>query len=241
MTNIIDQLLNTSKELSGAITKAQVDSPLFGSQNFADFRQSLLGWIQGRKIRFELDYTIDGAEAQLWAYRVHSESEHIFPLVLIQDSLTEPRIRIYHSTWVLTGGHVYRRPLLSEPFGDTTVPVQLRRYFDSLRSNGIKDMVDCFAPSGYVQEPAGESFRYVGHNALLDAFARMTGGGVATEDVRVIHDENTWALEHNCWSSADPSVPKQAGIAIYRYNDQNELLFAQIVDDYHTEGDWNNS
>jgi SnoaL-like domain len=141
-------------------------------------------------------------------------------------------IRIYFSTWPLTGRHAIRPPLL-QPSGDVHEPDIVGDYQRALAAGDIDAAVAAFEPDGYVREPAGDAYIHRGTEQLRTLYELFfsNGGGIPLEHCGVFDDGRACALEYNVVSWGRTELPPQAGIAVYVRGDSGKLSAARIYDD----------
>ena len=63
-------------------------------------------------------------------------------------------LRIYHSTWPLTGRHRVRPPI-AMPMEVEDEPAVIERYFSGLAKGDVEEVLACYAPDGSLREPSG--------------------------------------------------------------------------------------
>lgn len=157
------------------------------------------------------------------------------PVAIAADRGDRSRIvelRVYYSTWPLTGSHANRPPLLQvDP--DVHETDAVGEYQRALAAGDADAAVAAFEPDAYVREPAGGPFVHRGRDelrALYDLFF-SNGGGISLEHCTVTDDNRACALEYNVvrWGRTD--LPPQAGIAIYVRGTTGKLAIARIYDD----------
>jgi hypothetical protein len=157
------------------------------------------------------------------------------PLALAADRNEDARIielRIYFSTWPLTGAHAIRPPLL-QPDPDLDEPDIVGNYQQALAAGDVEAAVAAFEPDGSVREPAGTAFIHRGTDelrALYKAFF-SNGGGIPLEHCAVTDDGRACALEYNVVAWGRTELPPEAGIAVYVRGDSGKLAAARIYDD----------
>jgi SnoaL-like domain len=157
------------------------------------------------------------------------------PVSLAADRDEEARIielRIYYSSWPLTGGHAIRPPLL-QPNPDLHEPDVIGEYQRALTSGDVEAAVAAFEPDGYVREPAGDAYVHRGTSELGALYTRFfsNGGGIPLEHCAVTDDGHACALEYNVVAWGRTELPPQAGIAVYARGDSGKLASARIYDD----------
>jgi hypothetical protein len=135
-------------------------------------------------------------------------------------------LRIYFSTWPLTGGHAIRPPLL-QPDPDVHEADVVGEYHRALAAGDSEAAVASFEPDGYVREPAG------GHDGLRSLYELFfsNGGGIPLEHCTSTDDGRACALEYNVVRWGRTEMPPEAGIAVYVRGDSGKLAVARIYDD----------
>ena len=141
-------------------------------------------------------------------------------------------VRVYHSTWPLTGTHVVREPLL---------PVDVRahasdivgEYVDALAAGDAERVVATYEADGYFREPSGSRYRHEGHDVLLPFYRYFfsAGGGIPLKHCTVSEDGTRTALEFICdrWGSSD--LQPQAGVAVYTRGSNGKIAASHVYDD----------
>jgi SnoaL-like domain len=140
-------------------------------------------------------------------------------------------IRVYHSTWLLTGGHELRPPLLAGEHID--IPDAVGRYQDVLARGELDAIVACFEEDGYFREPSGGDFVYRGKDALREAYAFLfsNGGGIPLEHWTLTDDGTHCAIEYNVVRWGNTELPPQSGVAVYERGRSGLLAAARVYDD----------
>ena len=157
------------------------------------------------------------------------------PLALAADRDQDARIvelRLYFSSWPLTGGHAVRPPVL-QPDPDLHEADIVGEYQRALAAGDVEAAVAAFEPDGYVREPAGDAHVHRGTvelRALYELFF-SNGGGIALEHCAVYDDGRACALEYNVVAWGRTELPPEAGIAVYIRGDSGKLASARIYDD----------
>lgn len=142
------------------------------------------------------------------------------------------RLRVYHSTWPLTGRHEVRPPLL--PADPSLRPEgAVASYLDALDAGDVMGVVAAFAAGGYAREPAGGAFTHRGLEGLTKFYAALfsNGGGVALEHCSLTDNGVAAALEYTCVRWGATCIPPQAGVAVYERGPDGLLAAARIYDD----------
>jgi hypothetical protein len=141
-------------------------------------------------------------------------------------------VRVYHSTWPLTGEHRVRPPLLpADPnlHAKGTPGVYQR----ALAEGDLAGIVATFEPDGYAREPSGAAYLHRGTEALYELYAHMfaNAGGIGLEHCTLTDDGVRCAIEYNCVRWGDTEIPPQAGVAVYERGAGGLLAAARIYDD----------
>ena len=157
------------------------------------------------------------------------------PVAIAADRDEDGRIvelRVYYSTWPLTGRHANRPPLL-QPDPDLHLPDVVGEYQRALAVGDVDAAVAAFEPDAYVREPAGGPHVHRGQDELASLYESFfsNGGGIPLEHCAVTDDGRACALEYNVvrWGRTD--LPPEAGLAVYVRGASGKLASARIYDD----------
>ena len=144
--------------------------------------------------------------------------------------LTE--LRVYFSTWPLTGGHAIRPPLLQRDPGLEEADV-VGEYQRALAAGDADAVLAAFEPGASVREPAGAAYAHRGTDELRALYELFfsNGGGIALEHCSVTDDGRACALEYNVVAWGRTPMPPQAGLAVYVRGESGKLAAARIYDD----------
>jgi len=157
------------------------------------------------------------------------------PLALAADHDEDERIvelRLYFSSWPLTGRHTNRPPLL-QPDPDAPEPDVVGEYQRALASGDVEAILAAFEPDGYMREPAGGTHVHRGSDELRDLYALFfsNGGGIPLEHCTVTDDGRACALEYNVVAWGRTALSPEAGLAVYVRGDSGKLAAARVYDD----------
>jgi SnoaL-like domain len=157
------------------------------------------------------------------------------PLALAADHDQDERIvelRLYFSTWPLTGRHANRPPLL-QPDLDLHGPDVVGEYQRALASGDVEAILAAFEPGGHLREPAGDAYVHRGTDELRALYERFfsNGGGIPLEHCAVTDNGHACALEYNVVAWGRTDLPPEAGIAVYVRGDSGKLAAARVYDD----------
>ena len=141
-------------------------------------------------------------------------------------------LRVYFSTWPLTGAHAIRPPLL-QPDPEVHEADVVGEYQRALAAGDTEAAVAAFEPDAYVREPAGGAHVHRGQDELRALYGLFfsNGGGIPLEHCTATDDGRACALEYNVvrWGRTD--LPPEAGIAVYVRGSTGGLAIARIYDD----------
>jgi SnoaL-like domain len=209
-----------------------------GRAALEDYCRSSSAWMAERQARGRLIASTAGASRVVGEFElelVEGERAFALPVAVVVEPDRASRsvwVRVYHSQWPLLGHHVVRSPLLerdpavreSDVVGD---------YQRALAAGDAEAIVRTFEPDGCFREPAGDTYRVCGTDALGPFFARFfsAGGGIILEHCTVTEDTVRTALEFNAvrWGGVD--LPHQAGVAVYERGVTGRIAAARIYDD----------
>jgi len=141
-------------------------------------------------------------------------------------------LRVYFSTWPLTGGHAIRPPLLQPDHG-VEEPDIVGDYQRALAAGDAEAAVAAFEPDGSVREPAGAAYLHRGSDELRALYELFfsNGGGIRLEHCAVADDGRSCGLEYNVVGWGRTDLAPQAGLAVYVRGDSGKLTTARIYDD----------
>jgi SnoaL-like domain len=195
-------------------------------------------WLRQRNASVEnVEYAVAGASGFMEVV-LHLEGEAgrvELPVAVVSDKHPDGRIvelRIYYSSWPLTGRHTNRPPLL-QPDPEVRGKGVVAEYQHALAAGDVDAIVAAFEPDGYAREPAGGEYVHAGPGALRAFYDLLfsNDGGIPLEHCTVIDDERACALEYNVVRWGKTELPPQAGVAVYVRGQSNKLAAARIYDD----------
>ena len=211
-----------------------------GARAFERFATETHAWLSERNVSVDdVDRIITprrGVEEVLLT--LDGDQERIeLPMAIAADRDDDARIielRIYFSTWPLTGGHAIRPPLLQpDPDVNEADLDVVGEYQRALATGDAEAATAAFEPDAYVCEPAGGPYVHRGQDELRALYELFfsNGGGIGLEHCTVTDDGRACALEYNVvrWGRTD--LPPQAGIAVYVRGSTGKLAIARIYDD----------
>lgn len=172
-------------------------------------------------------------EEQVLYLRTRKASDDL-PVALVADigegGITA--LRIYHSSWRLTGGHSVRGPLLP-PVDGLVLPQAVERYLAAMADGDIDGVTGLFEPDAYLREPSGDAFRHQGTTGLRAFFESVLsrGGGPKLRPCTVAVDGDHCALEIVCDAWGERSRPPQAGLLVFELADAAKIRALRAYDD----------
>jgi hypothetical protein len=157
------------------------------------------------------------------------------PVAIVADRQSDGRIaelRIYYSSWPLTGRHALRPPLL-QPDPELHESDVVAEYQRALSAGDVDAIVAAFEPDGYAREPAGGQDIHKGPDGLRAFYEVLfsNDGGIPLEHCALIDDTRACALEYNVVRWGKTELSPQAGIAVYIRGQSGKLAAARIYDD----------
>jgi hypothetical protein len=157
------------------------------------------------------------------------------PVAIVSERESDGRIaelRMYFSSWPMTGRHVNRPPVL-QPDPQLQEPDVVAEYQRALAAGDVDAIVAAFEPDGYAREPAGGQYVHTGPEGLRAFYERLfsNDGGIALEHCALIDDGRACALEYNVVRWGKTELPPEAGIAVYVRGPGGRLAAARIYDD----------
>lgn len=189
-----------------------------GDSAFRHFVTEMTSWLAERKAQIEnVSFLITGERGvEEVVLHLDGDGGRIgLPLALAADRDEDRRVielRLYFSSWPLTGRHANRPPVL-QPAVDLHGPDIVGEYQRALATGDVEAIVAAFEPDGYVREPAGNGYVHRGTDELRAHYELFfsNGGGIPLEQCAVTDDGRACALEYNVLPGAGRSCrPKPA-------------------------------
>ncbi len=156
------------------------------------------------------------------------------PMAIVTDRDSDglKELRVYFSTWPVTGSHANRPPLLQE---DPSVEEAgaVGDYQRALAAGDLEATLAAFEADAVVREPAGEAYTHIGTEGLRDLYTLFfsNGGGIPLVHCSVTDDGRACALEYNVTQWGRTPLPPEAGVAVYVRGASGKLSHARIYDD----------
>jgi hypothetical protein len=206
-----------------------------GVRAFEAFVAQTKEWLTRNNVSIEDVERVVGERHGFGEAILHGDGGVELPVAIVSDRHVGGHIdelRLYRTTWPLTGGHANRPPLL-QPDPELRESDVVGEYQDALAAGDVDAIVATFEPDGYAREPAGDQYIHRGTDGLRAFYEQLfsNGGGIPLEHCTVIDDGRACALEYNVvrWGTTD--LPPQAGVAVYERGESGKLAAARIYDD----------
>lgn len=209
-----------------------------GPESFRRFVEQTNHWIADRHVDIEPVSLIltDQRGVEEVVLRLDARGGRVeLPVAVVADRREDGRLlelRVYFSTWPLTGTHARRPPLL-HPNGDVRESDVVGEYQRALAAGDAEAVVNTFEPDAYAREPAGGQYVHRGRDelrAMFDLFF-SNGGGIPLEHCTATDDGRACALEYNVVSWGRTNMLPEAGVAVYVRGESGKLAAARIYDD----------
>jgi hypothetical protein len=209
-----------------------------GAPAFERFAADTEAWLADRNVDVEdLNFiVVPGRGVEEVVVHLDGDDGRIaLPLALAADRDQDARLielRIYFSTWPLTGRHANRPPVLQPDPGILEADI-VGEYQRALAAGDVEAAVAAFEPDGYMREPAGAANIHRGTDELRALYTRFfsNGGGIPLEHCAVHDDGRACALEYNVARWGRTELPPEAGLAVYVRGDSGKLAVARVYDD----------
>src|SRR5271166_143900 len=209
-----------------------------GARAFAAYATETKAWLEER------DATIEDVDVIVTERRgVEEVVLHLggdggpveLPVAIVADRQPDRRIdelRIYFSTWPLTGRHANRPPLL-QPDPKLREPGVVGEYQRALAAGDLDAIMAAFEPGAYAREPAGGQYIHEGSEGLREFYELLfsNDGGIPLEHCAVTDNGRACALEYNVVRWGRSELPPEAGVAVYVRGENGGLAAARIYDD----------
>ncbi len=157
------------------------------------------------------------------------------PVAIVADRRSDGRIeelRMYYSSWPVTGRHANRPPVL-QPDPGLGESGAVGEYQAALAAGDVDAAVAAFERDGYAREPAGGEYVHRGRDDLRAFYARLfsNDGGIPLEHCATVDDGRACGLEYNVVRWGRTELPPQGGFAVYLRGETGKLAAARIYDD----------
>ena len=207
-----------------------------GKESFESFAQEEQEWLEKSDARSELlalTATDERVVAELVLNLRQAEKRIDLPVAVVAelDGDKVAGIRIYHSTWPLTGEHEERPPILDVAEG-LEEPGVIQAYMAGIAKPDKETVLALFTEDGYVREPSGSDFKHVGEEALQRFYdVALADGGIPLKHCTATFDGTRFAVEYVCDHWGTSELNPQAGMAVYELSGEDRLAAVRIYDD----------
>ncbi len=209
-----------------------------GERAFAAYAAATKAWLEEREASIEEIGLLRTERRSVGEAVLHLGGEDgrvDLPVAISADHRSDgslEEVRIYYSSWPLTGRHANRPPLLQQD-PELREPDVVGDYQRALAAGDLDAILASFEPGGYAREPAGADFVHRGPEGLREFYKWLFSneGGIPLEHCSVTDDERTCALEYNVVRWGQTDLPPEAGIAVYVRGESGKLAAARIYDD----------
>jgi ketosteroid isomerase-like protein len=173
------------------------------------------------------------AVVELVAHLTDDGGQAAWPVAVVAESSgrNSMQFRTYCSQWPVDGRRHIRPPILAA--GPDRPGDVVGHYLAALEAGDADEVVNTFAPDGYLREPVGPPYVHRGTSELRSFFTTCfgAGGGIHLQPCVVTDDGVRCAVEYNCVRWGSREMPPQAGIAIYERDSSGQLVSVRVYDD----------
>jgi SnoaL-like domain len=207
-----------------------------GARALEAFVTETSAWLRRRNVSVEdVDHVVaerHGFE-EVTLHLDHDNGRVELPVVIVADRQPDGQVdelRVYFSSWPLTGRHGNRPPLL-QPDPQLRGSDVVAEFQAALSAGDVEAIVAAFEPDGYARGPAGSTHN--GPDGLRAFYERLFSddGGIAQEHCAVIDDGRACAVEYNVVRWGKTELPPQAGVAVYVRGQGGRIAAARMYDD----------
>src|SRR4051794_37565545 len=209
-----------------------------GERAFAAYAAATKAWLEEREASIEEIGLLRTERRSVGEAVLHlggKDGRVDLPVAISADHRSDgwlEEVRIYYSSWPLTGRHANRPPLL-QPDPELRESDVVGEYQRALSAGDVDAVVAAFEPDAYAREPAGGEHVHNGHDGLRAFYEWLfsNGGGIPLEHCAVMDDGRVCALEYNVVRWGKTELPPEAGVAVYVRGQSGKLAAARIYDD----------
>lgn len=209
-----------------------------GAPAFAAYAAATKAWLEEREASIE-DLGIVTTDRRSFGeviLRLSGGDGRVdLPVAVVSDQRSDrsmEEVRVYYSSWQLTGRHSNRPPVL-QPGPEVRESDVVGDYQAALAAGDLDAILASFERDGYAREPAGSEYLHRGSEGLREFYALLfsNGGGIPLEHCTSTDDGRTCALEYNVTRWGRTELLPQAGVAVYERGGSGKLAAARIYDD----------
>jgi SnoaL-like domain len=209
-----------------------------GKRAFERYVSNTQAWLKERNITIEqIGHTIRTVRRSVGEGILHLDGGAAavdLPVAIVTDRRRNGRIdeiRMYYSSWPLTGRHANRPPVL-QPDPELADPDVVGEYERGLAAGNADAIVAAFEPDGYAREPGGAQYLHRGAKGLSRFYEWWfsNDGGIRLERCTLTDDERECAVEYNVVRWGKTELGPEAGIVVYERGKSGKLVAARIYD-----------
>lgn len=236
LRQLYPRLIDGDMAVIGAFAaKATVDSPLGGKQQPAEFVAETHPWLERHNAWARDERTTVTSERVIHELTLllDVDDEHReLPVMLIAEAEHDRirDLRVYHSTWPVTGTHQVRSPLMQYTLTQRP-PEPVGTYHEALAEADAAKADGCFEPEGCVREPAGGPWVYCGPRRTEWYREILSEGPIVLHLGTISDDGETVVYEYMADRWGSEQMTPQAGAAAYQRGPTGKLAWARIYDD----------
>jgi hypothetical protein len=209
-----------------------------GKRAFERYVSDTQTWLKERNISIEeIGHTIRTGRRSVGEGILHLDGGAApvdLPVAIVTDRRPNGRIeeiRMYYSSWPLSGRHANRPPVL-QPDPELAEPDVVGEYQRGLAAGNVDAIVAAFEPDGYAREPGGAQYTHRGAERLRAFYEWWfsNNGGIRLGRCTLTDDEHECAVEYNVVRWGKTELGPEAGIAVHERGDSGKLVAARIYD-----------
>jgi hypothetical protein len=230
----LDILISILKDDSKISTP--FEGTLFGKESIKNFIIRLKDWLKNKNADIKILNSIDTDNRIIIEFvinlNIDDKSVELPAVVVIEiEKNLVNNIRIYHSSFPLTGKHGIIKPVL-KPVDNLEIPEVIMRYMKAINDADKGLVLSLFEDDAYVQEPSGSKYRHKGKTGLKDFYEyALNSGGIPLQHCTATFDGKHFAVEYVFDQWGNLKFKPQAGIAIYEISNTDKIAAVRIYDD----------
>jgi hypothetical protein len=146
-----------------------------GERAFAAYAAATMGWLEDASVEDVGLLTTERRSIGEAVLHLGGTDGPDLPVAIVADRRSDgwiEEVRIYYSSWPLTGRHAIRPPVL-QPGADLREQDVIREYQPALAAGDLDAILASFEPGGYAREPAGGDFVHRGPEGLREFYEQV--------------------------------------------------------------------
>lgn len=213
-----------------------LDGLISGRMKIKNYIMNQKDWLNTKNARVEIFNLIDAKNRiiiELSIFYDKGEKKIELPFVAVLDIENNfiINIRIYHSSWPITGKHISIKPIL-KPDTNLEVPDIIIEYMKGIKNADKDHVLSLFEVDAYVQEPSGSKYRHLGESGRNEFYSfALDKGGIPLKHCTATFDGRHFAVEYVFDEWGNKKFEPQAGIAIYEIGESGKIAAVRIYDD----------